>query len=138
MCMVIMVIFTAIAAPRYARSIAYWRVDTAARRMAADLNWARSLARTQSASQSVVFSTSNSTYTLSGVNDPDKPTRTYSVNLASDPYKSTLSSVSFGGTSTLTFDGFGSPSSSGTAVLTCGSATKTITVNADDGAVSVQ
>jgi prepilin-type N-terminal cleavage/methylation domain-containing protein len=138
MCMVIMVIFTAIAAPKYAQSIANYRVDVAAKRLAGDLNWARTLARTSSTSQSVVFNSTSSTYTLSNINNPDNPSQIYSVNLLGDPYKSTMTSVSFNGATTLTFDGFGTPSASGTAVLTCGSATKTITVNADDGAVSVQ
>jgi prepilin-type N-terminal cleavage/methylation domain-containing protein len=138
MCMVIMVMFTAIAAPRYATSIAHYRVDVAARRLAGDLNWARALARSSSTSQSVVFNSASSTYTLSNVNNPDNPSQIYSVNLLGDPYKATLTSVSFNGATTLTFDGFGTPSASGTAVITCGSATKTITVNADDGAVSIQ
>ena len=138
MCMVLMAIFTAIAAPRYAQSIAHYRVDVAARRLAGDLNWARTLARTSSSSQSVVFNTITSTYTLSNISNPDNPSQTYSVNLLGDPYKATLSSASFNGSTTLSFDGFGTPSATGTAVLTCGSATKTITVNADDGAVSVQ
>lgn len=137
MCMVIMVIFTAIAAPRYARSIAHYRVDMAARRLSGDLNWARTLARTQSQSQSVVFNSSASSYTLSNVPNPDNASQTYSVSLSSDPYDSTLTSVSFTN-GTLTFTGFGAPSSAGTVVLTCGTFTKTITVSADDGAVSVQ
>ncbi|HEY1686402.1 MAG TPA: GspH/FimT family pseudopilin [Tepidisphaeraceae bacterium] len=138
MCMVIMVIFTAIAAPRYAESIAHYRVDMAARRLSGDLNWARTLARSTSTSVSVSFNTTSSAYTLNGVADPDMPTQTYSVNLLNNPYKSTLSSASFNSATTLTFDGYGSPSSAGSVVLTCGSFTKTISVSADDGAVSVQ
>ena len=138
MCMVIMLLFAAIAAPRYANSIARYRADMAAKRLAADVNWARALARTGSTSRSITFNTGTSTYTLTGVSNPDSPSSTYSVNLSLSPYKSTITSASFGATSTLTFDGFGTPSNAGTVVITCGATSKTVSVNADDGAVSVQ
>lgn len=138
LCMAILAIFAAIAEPRYMRSISHYHADVAARRLAADLDWARALAKSTSADQVISFDLTHSTYTLAGVADPDNQSQTYSVNLAGSPYQSTLSSASFGGAATLTFDGFGTPSSSGSATITCGDATKTVTVNADTGAVSVQ
>jgi prepilin-type N-terminal cleavage/methylation domain-containing protein len=132
----IVAITAAIAAPRYANAIARYRAETAARRVAADLAYARSLARQTSADQTVVFDPPTDVYTLAGVDDPDRPGQPYTVALADRPYHADLTAASFGGVKSVTFDGFGTPSSGGTVTIRVGDYLYTLTVEADTGAVT--
>ena len=116
--------------PKFARSIAARRADSAARRVAADIEWLRAAARLTSTSQSMTFNTSTNSYSLAGFTSPDVPGAAYSVNLASSTYKSTMTSVSFAGSTSLSFSGYGVPSSGGTVSLKSGKTTRTVTVDA--------
>jgi prepilin-type N-terminal cleavage/methylation domain-containing protein len=131
-------VLAGIAAPRYARSLARYRADMAARRIAADLALAQSRARSTSSAQSIVFDVTNNQYTIPGMADPDNRSRGYVVNLSAEPYLATLGTVSFGGSGTLTLNGFGDPGSSGAIVLTSGDVTKRITVSGETGAATIQ
>ena len=76
----------------------------------------RQRARLTSTAQTVIFA--NSTYTVSGIKNLDQPSNTYTVNLLTSPYSLDSAVANFGGSQTLTFDGYGSPSSGGTVVVT--------------------
>src|SRR4051794_5468486 len=80
----IMSILTAVAAPTFFDSLLFHRVESAARRVKADLELARTQARLTSASQSITFV--NSVYTLSNTKNLDRPSTIYSVDLTKPPY----------------------------------------------------
>lgn len=137
--LVIMSVLVALAVPRYANSLNHYRVDSAARRIAADLALTQNRARMLSDSQSIVFSTSLNRYHIPGYADPDKPTATYTVRLAEAPYFVTLTTASFNGGPSVSFNGYGVPSSAGSVIVSGASSyQKTILINADTGLPRIQ
>ena len=133
----IMGIIAAMAAPRYASAICRFQVDTAARRLIRDLTTARERARSQGANQTVNFTVASDTYTVVGMSGLDGSAN-YTVNVSGEPYKASIVSANFGGQSSILFDGYGVPTSGGTAVLSAGGYTKTVTVDAQTGRASLQ
>ncbi len=127
-----------LAAPRFAHSIVNQRVLAASRRIVIDLAMAQDRAKSLSADQSVVFDTVSNSYKISGVKKLDNSSGEYSVDFASEPYKSELVSVDFGGDSTIVFNGYGMPDSGGTIVVQIGQTTRTIMLDADTGKASIQ
>jgi prepilin-type N-terminal cleavage/methylation domain-containing protein len=112
----IMGIFAAVAVPKFIDSLQFYRIESAARRVKADLNLLRHTARLTSSTQSVTFV--GSTYTLSaGVAGLDRQSDAYSVNLAAAPYHLTAASAKFGDDPFVSFDGYGMPSSEGAVSL---------------------
>ena len=136
--MVIMAIIAAIATPRYGQAVARYRTEMTARKVAADLTFARKRARISSASQAVNFSVGNNEYQLPGVTDMRTSASDYSVALSSAPYQARIVSVDFDGDPGVIFDGYGVPDSGGTVVVAVGDYSKTIVLNADSGKAEVQ
>ncbi|HVX84465.1 MAG TPA: GspH/FimT family pseudopilin [Phycisphaerae bacterium] len=134
----ILAVLTAIAAPRYASAISNYRANAAARRIAADIALTQSRARALSCSQSITFSLDHNAYQITGMTDPDHPASTYTVALSDLTTGAKLSALSIGNSTTLTFNGYGMPSSAATLTITSGTATRTLSVAADTGAVSIQ
>ena len=134
--LLIMGILTAVAAPTFFDSLLFHRVESAARRVKADLELARTQARLTSASQSITFA--NSAYTLSNTKSLDKPNAIYSVDLKKaalfarqrdaqffqhrDSHRSTAMAL---------------PRSGGTVVLVAKSHTCTVTLNGTTGDVTI-
>jgi Tfp pilus assembly protein FimT len=131
----IMGILTAVASPAFFDSLLFHRVETAARRVKADLELARTQARLTSASQSITFV--NSVYTLSNTKSLDKPSAAYSVDLKKQPYSLTSATANFSNLATVSFDGYGTPTSGGTVVLTAKSHSCTVTLNGTTGDVTI-
>jgi type II secretory pathway pseudopilin PulG len=131
----IMGILTAVAAPTFFDSLLFHRVESAARRVKADLELARTQARLTSASQSVTFA--NSAYTLSNVKSLDKPSAAYSVDLKKQPYSLDSATADFSSAATVSFDGYGTPTSGGTVVLVAKSHRCTVTLNGTTGDVTI-
>ncbi len=127
----IMSIFGAVAAPKFMDSLLFHRVESAVRRVKADIDYARQRARLTSTTQTVTFS--GSTYTVSGIKSLDLNSSTYTVNLTRTPYSLDSATANFGGSQVLSFDGYGSPTSGGTVVLTAKSHQCTITVDGVTG-----
>lgn len=134
----IMGIMAGIAAPRYARSLARYRADMAARRIAADITLAQSRARSTSSSQTIRFDVNGGQYSIPGMADPDTRTGTYTINLADEPFRAALGTVNFNGNASLNFNGYGDPSTSGSLTVSCGDVVKTVTVRGDTGSVTIQ
>lgn len=132
----IIAVVSAIALPHWASAVQDQRMNLALRRIAADLALAQSRANYGSASVTVAFSPSTSSYQIVGMPDPDRPGQTYTVSLAADPYDLTLSSASFAGGPKLSFDGYGTPVAGGTIVLGQGATTHTLTVDGTSGRVT--
>lgn len=137
-CLIILALLAAIAVPKYAVAISHYRADAAARRIAADLTLAQTTARNTGSSRTVQFTTASSSYQLAGIADLANPANTYTVQLGIEPYFATINSVGFGGGSSVTFDGFGTPSTGGTIVVGSGSFTRTLTLDASTGTVTIQ
>ncbi len=111
-----MSILAAVAVPTFFDSLFFHRVESAARRVKADLELARNTARLTSASQTITFS--GMSYTASAaIEDLDRPGHTYSVDLAKMPYEMKSVTANFGGNPFVSFDGYAKPSSGGTVVV---------------------
>jgi prepilin-type N-terminal cleavage/methylation domain-containing protein len=136
--MAILVIFAAIALPRYADAVVRHQADLAARRVMTDLHQAQSCAKTSSAACTVFFTVATSEYQLIGVPSFDGNPGDYSVNLSHDPYDAKLVSADLGGDSEVVFDGWGMPDSGGTVVVSSGSEERTVVVDGDTGQVTIQ
>jgi len=134
----IMVIVTAMAVPRYSNSVARYRADSAARRIASDLELVQSRAYSRNAMQSAIFSVSSNSYQISGISDLNHPGQPYIVRLADPPYFATLKSANFGGSSTISFDTYGQPANVGTIVVSVGIEQRTIIVDLSSGRAKVQ
>ncbi len=128
-------VLSAIAVPRFQRSIVKARADAAANRIAGDLRLARARAMQKSTTQSVVFTRAagNDGYGLPGVADLTNPSAVYRVSLSGEPYLATLVSVTAGGDQTLIFDGFGVPDSAAKIVVQAGEFQRAITVDGTTG-----
>jgi prepilin-type N-terminal cleavage/methylation domain-containing protein len=130
----VMGIFAAVAIPTFYDSLLFHRVESAARRIKADLELARRTARATSTEQS--FTVIGKTYSTSAaVADLDKPTQTYSVDLAKAPYLLDVVTASFGGFTEVRFNGYGlpvkpdgTPLATGTITVWCSSRRCTITL----------
>lgn len=134
----IVAIFSALAAPRYASSMARYRADLAARRIAADLVLARSQARMSGASRTIVFGPTTLTYRLVGVAALDNGAGDYAVDLAAEPYRASSLSASFNDQAQVTFDAYGAASHGGAVVVVIGALQRTITLDGPSGKVGVQ
>jgi type II secretory pathway pseudopilin PulG len=131
----IMGILTAVAMPTFFDSLLFHRVESAARRVKADLELARTQARLTSASQSITFS--NSAYTLSNTKSLDNPNAIYSVDLKKQPYSLDSATPNFSNAATVSFDGYGTPSSGGTVIVVAKSHACTVTLSATTGDVTI-
>ncbi|HEY7088404.1 MAG TPA: GspH/FimT family pseudopilin [Tepidisphaeraceae bacterium] len=134
----IMGVIAAIALPRYGNALNRYRVDAAARRIAADLTMAQSRARTLSTSRSVIFSVSGNNYQIPGEADLNHPGSGYRVNLSDKPYSVRLKVASFSGAPSVTFNGFGVPNGAGSIQISSRGFVRTITLDANGGVVSIQ
>jgi len=134
----IMAIVAALAVPRYANSLARYRADAAARRIASDIELLQSRAYSRNATHSAVFSVVSNSYLLAGILDPDHPNLPYTVRLADPPYFAVLKSANFAGSNALAFDAYGQPASAGVVVISVGSEQRTISVELSSGRSKVQ
>ena len=132
----VMSIMAAVAMPSFLDSLLFHRVESAARRVKADIELTRHTARLTSAAQSMTFA--NTTYTLSAAMKAlDRPGDTYFVDLAAPPYEVSSVTANFNATTAVSFDGYGSPSSGGTVVLALKGHQCTLTLNGATGEVSI-
>ena len=144
MCVVIVLIaiLSAVAIPRYANSINRYRVEMAAKRVAADIAMARNVARTSGAGQAINFGTPANGYTMPGLADPDGRTGDYAVSLGAEPYKVSLGTVAFGSATpaatSVQFTRYGYPTAAGSVVVTLGGFTKTIYLDGTTGRTEVR
>lgn len=134
----IVAVLAAIAVPRYGSASGRYRLDLAARRVAADLRLAQSYAKTSSSSCTVVFDAVTERYQITNLPAPDGASGSYQVTLPAEPYRAELLSVSFNGGAQVTFNGWGLPDNGGTVIVAAGSRQKTIAVDGETGLVGVQ
>lgn len=128
----------AVAAPRYARSLARYRADVAARRIVADLALARATARHTSSAVSVTFDIEASRVSVSGLSDMNDVSSSYVVDLSEPPYRARLVSADFGGSAGVKFGIHGQPSSAGQVVLAVGDIERKIALDGVSGKAGLQ
>ena len=133
----ILAVFTALAAPRYGRATGRYRADLAARRVLADLRLAQSCAKAASSSRTVSFTTATNQYQLLNIPAPDGVSGDYTVALSAEPYRASLTSVSFTDAK-VTFTGWGLPDQAGTVVLSVGGEQRTVAVDNLTGRICLQ
>lgn len=134
--MVVIGVMAAIAMPRFGSVMSDYRAELAARRVVADLEFARVRANSTSTSQQVVFDDNTSSYEMLGAVSLTKSTDTYTVQLSERPYRATIVSAVFDDAADkdiITFDGFGTPDSGGTIVLEAGGITATVLLDGSTG-----
>lgn len=127
--LLIVAIMAAVAAPKYAESLSSFRLQGVAQRIAADIRQARRYAQQNSSTQTINFDVATNSYTLTGINDVDRRSRTYQFSLASPEYECELVSANFNSTAILSFDIYGRPVNAGTIVVRCGNLTQTLSVD---------
>jgi Tfp pilus assembly protein FimT len=132
----VMGIMAAVAAPAFYESLLYHRVESAARRVKADLELARQTARLKSATQTVTFASSS--YSLgAAVAGLDDSSKTYTVDLAAAPYEIGSVTANFNNAQSVSFNGYGTPTFGGTVVLTSKGYRCTVTLEVVTGEVSI-
>ncbi len=134
--LLIIALFSVVAIPMFASALARRRVESAATRVAEDLNRARDYARTTSTAQTVTFDPNSNSYTISPMPDPAHPNQNYTVLLGQDPYNTDIVAADFGNDPILVYNGFGWPDTGGTVTLAVGDHTRTVTVHATSGIAS--
>jgi prepilin-type N-terminal cleavage/methylation domain-containing protein len=122
-------VMAAVAAPKYAESLASFRIQGVAQRIAADIRQARRYAQQNSSTQWIIFNVTTNSYVLTDINNVDRPSQTYQLSLANPEYECELVSADFNSTAILTFDIFGRPLNTGTIVVRCGNLTQTLTID---------
>jgi prepilin-type N-terminal cleavage/methylation domain-containing protein len=132
-------ILAAVAAPNWAAVLSKYRADAAAQRIVTDLGRVQSLAYSTSTAQTLTLNVAQSTYQIAGLSGLDKRSSIYTVDLTAEPYRSTLVSANFNGSTLISFDGYGQPAvPGGTIVVACGSQQRTVTVDATTGKATFQ
>ncbi len=143
MVLVIIVVTSAIAIPRFANTTQNYRASVAAQRVAADLGMAQARANMTSSTITVTFTPGTGRYTISNTPDLKTGASTYSVDLADRPFDATIADTILGGTttttgtSTLSFNGFGAPSAGGTITIAARAVKTTVTIDGASGKAKV-
>jgi prepilin-type N-terminal cleavage/methylation domain-containing protein len=128
-------------------SAASIQIGSAANMIAADLEYAKSMAISRGQYYSVVFAPDSDSYqifkdqggTLEPISHPVKKGFPYTVNFQNDSRlnKVKILSADFGGSETVTFDYLGSPDDGGSVSLQAAGISKTIRVEPVTGYISI-
>ena len=119
---IIMGVVAAIAMPRFAQATARQQLSAAADRLVSDFEKAQHTARASSNQVAISFDVAGNSYTVTPASGS-----AYVVQLDESPYQVTIAKASFDGATTMSFNGYGIPSSAGAVVLE--SSTGSVVVN---------
>lgn len=131
-------IFAAIATPRYVGALQNYRINAAATRLQADLEFARTRAKSVSLSRTVTFDNAADHYVLVNQTTLDRSGAPYQVELDEEPYRTIISSLDLGGDGQLVIDGFGFPDADGAIILAKGSRRLAVVIDATTGEFKVE
>ena len=123
-------ISTALVAPRFQLGMDDYRAALAARQVKADLELASTRAQMESQSHTIGFDTTNHLVTISGLASLSDPSKTYQTDLAGNPYSVALISADFAGSTSVTFDMHGTPTTSGTVTIEAGNVRQAVHLDA--------
>lgn len=138
MVMTIVGVVAAIAAPRYGNAASRYAAESAAHRIAADLEQARELAKGASTSYVVSFKTGAGAYEFGPAGTDASSPFFQVVRVDREPYGVTIESADFASTKVLTFNGYGVPDAGGSVLITKGSRSYRVSVAANSGKCTVQ
>jgi prepilin-type N-terminal cleavage/methylation domain-containing protein len=134
--LLVMSVLAAAATRVFVNSLLFHRVESAARRVKADLDLARHTARLTSTEQT--FTVIGMSYTVGPeMTSLDHPGAPYSVDLSKDPYRLDVLAANFNSLTEVDFNGYGTPSSGGTIVLQARNHQCTLTLDATTGKVTI-
>ncbi len=102
-------LLAAVAVPRYGKANQRYRTEMAAKKVAADLGYARRRASMSSSTQSIDFDASSEQYEIPGAKDLRTGVADYTIILSASPYQAKIVSASFNGDGEVIFDGYGVP-----------------------------
>lgn len=141
MVLLIMGVITAIAVPRFGAGMSRYQVEGAARRVVADLEWARAEAMSQNESIEVQFEFQTHRYVLKGVESIKHDSVDNTVALSQEPYNAQIISA-FGKTigdvtHSIFIDAYGQPDQTGTIEVKVGSDSRFIVLGAN-GKAAIQ
>jgi prepilin-type N-terminal cleavage/methylation domain-containing protein len=126
-------------------SAASLQIRSAANMLAADLEYAKSMAISRGQNYSVIFNKDTDSYTIVGpdgnpIEHPVKKGSSYVVSFQNESRLSRvdITSATFGTDQTVVFDCLGSPDSGGSVVLQADGTTKTVMVEPVTGFISIQ
>ncbi len=122
----------------YSGSVTHNAMQAATNRLCLDLALARQHAITSGTSQAVTFTPGTGSYSMPGMPDPDRASRTYSVDLSVDPYQASIVSAVCGTDSEIIFDRYGVPDSLGRIILEVGDRRETIRIEEGTGVIRVE
>lgn len=135
-------VVTAIAVPRFGSGMSRYQLDAAARRVVADLEWARAEAMAQSTTIEVQFEFQTHRYVLKGVESINRDSVDNAVALSEEPYNAQIISA-FGknigdATHSMFFDMYGKADQTGTIEVKVGGDSLFIDVDSETGKVALQ
>ena len=126
----ILAILSAVAVPRFQESLSRASLDAACKRLAADLEFARSNAIAKSATTTVEFRIAPiNVYEMPDVADRSNPSQSYLIELHQQPYRCQIASANFDGKPNVSFNGFGNPDFAGSIELVIGKFTRVVSVS---------
>jgi type II secretion system protein H len=136
--LILMGILAAVAAPKFVASMSRCRVEAAAKRVVADLRYARQWARTNSTSVEVKFKPDEDQYELKDVPDINRPSdEETEVELDKLPYPAQIiETTGFDNNDKFNFDMYGRPDSPGTVTVASGGYQATVTVG-ESGQITI-
>lgn len=129
-------ILAGVSIPRYASFLSTQRVESAARKIKMDLQFAKNRARISSSNRIIEFDVINNSYRIVGMNDLNHKANEYQVFLDKPPYHAELVSADFNTTAKVTFDGYGVPDNNGTIVVQVGNNIEIINIYRPDNLVN--
>jgi prepilin-type N-terminal cleavage/methylation domain-containing protein len=129
----ILALLASVAIPRFSDAVAEQRARAAAQRVAADVELAAARAARTSSPETIRFNLANRSYQILGAADVERPSQTYTVNLAGEPYAIEKIEAEFNGDAELKFDGYGLPDSGGSVTVEAGGHTRIVTVDDTTG-----
>ena len=143
--MLILGIVAAVATPTFAEAMINYRIEAAARRIAADFNYARSQATTKSDVVTIKFFESPDRYHIVGTTDLNQRGGSITINISDIDSQISTTSPNFDGESGLEYTHYGLPRViatgnnlvSGSVVISIGSQQKTISIDPSTGKASV-
>lgn len=127
----IIAVASAVATSHLSGSISRSRVESAAQRIIADLERARTRAIAQSRSVTLTFSRLD--YAIAGDVRTSNQAMPSTVKLAEAPYYTQIEFVDFDGAASISFDHFGMPSAGGKISIVSGVQSRLISVDAGTG-----
>lgn len=122
---------------RYADALLHHRLQSASHAIAAELQSVSALARTRNQSVTISVDHVAETFTVSGIENPDAPSRPYVVNVQ-DRFGCGIDRSEFPASGPLIINAFGHPNKAGAIVLKIGSSERSVSVNLLQGTIQAQ